>query len=317
MIGQAISVVSLALQSAGKVLYGTFLTAVPMPLFVLLSFCLAAGLFLALSRFNLPREGRPFLLLCNVSTAVTVIAFFYALKYLPPAVLAAIEIGTSLIVAAMVTGIEQRALPRHGRILACAGIIAGCALLAYAEASVPDQQADMTILWTAIAASVMAGISSTFSATSSRKLAAHGWAPREVLAHRFYLTIAVALAWFTQVPPETDAPVTDLFLAIVLVAGVGVIVPLLLTQIALRKIDELTLMICLAAQPLVSFLFAVPSPAYAWNNLTLAGVIVVTMFVGLDMATGKAQAGGRRLTIAVPPQRPLLLPAPRLLAAAT
>ncbi len=59
---------------------------------------------------------------------------------------------------------------------------------------------------------------------------------------------------------------------------------LLLLQIALRGTDELTVMICLAAQPILSYLIALPSPAYDWNGFVLVGAVLVTAFVGLDIA---------------------------------
>jgi hypothetical protein len=44
-------------------------------------------------------------------------------------------------------------------------------------------------------------------------------------------------------------------------------------------------MVCVAAQPILTFIVSMPSPAYDWNTLTLIGVLIVTAFVGLDILT--------------------------------
>jgi hypothetical protein len=54
-------------------------------------------------------------------------------------------------------------------------------------------------------------------------------------------------------------------------------------------------MICLAAQPILSFLISVPSPAYDWDTLTLIGVVIVTAFVGVDIATQRSGVVSARL----------------------
>ncbi len=81
----------------------------------------------------------------------------------------------------------------------------------------------------------------------------------------------------------TVSPAKTLAL-IVVVGAIGILLPLPLLQIALRRTVELTVMICLAVQPILSYLIALPSPAYDWNALVLLGAVLVTAFVGLDIA---------------------------------
>jgi hypothetical protein len=68
-----------------------------------------------------------------------------------------------------------------------------------------------------------------------------------------------------------------------LIGGVAVLVPPLLLQIALRRTDELSVMVCMAAQPILSFALSLPSPAYNWSTMTLCGVLIVSLFVGLNI----------------------------------
>ncbi len=282
-IGQGLVVLSVGLQSFGKVLYGTFLTGISVPLFLLLSFCLSAGVFLAIARLRLPRDGRRDLLLVNLWTAVTFVSFFFALKHLPPAVLAAIEIGMSLIAAIAIVSVQQRAWPATTRVVVCAGIIAGCALLSFAEitAALSDPNPEMVV--TAIVASAATGLASALCAIGSKKLAASGWSPSTVLAHRFYLTIAIAAVWLPFAETEIALPDAEKLALIGLVGFVAILTPMLLLQIAIQRSDALTVLICLAAQPILSFVLSIPSPAYDFDVMTLLGVGVVTAFVALDI----------------------------------
>ncbi len=94
ILGPLLVFLGLALQSSGKVFYGTFLATVSTPLFMVIGVTLTSAVFLAAIRFRLPGEGRGTLLLLNLWTAVSFICFFLARKYLPPVIFASVDIGT-------------------------------------------------------------------------------------------------------------------------------------------------------------------------------------------------------------------------------
>ncbi len=283
-LGQGLVILSVAMQSLGKVLFGTFLLGVSTPLFILLSAALTVGVFLVVARGRIPAEGRLQLLLVNLWTALAFTSFFFALTYLPPALVASIEIGMSLIMAIVMVALQERAWPQRLRIAACIGIVTGCAALAWTEITDIADGMPPLLVWAAIGAGALTGIASAMTAIGSKKLAAAGWSPAETLAHRFYLTMAAAGIWLAAAQPGPALPGTGTLLVIGVVGAVAVLLPLLLYQIALRRVDTLSVMVCMATQPILSFLISVPSPAYEWNLLTLAGVIVVTLFAGLDVA---------------------------------
>lgn len=303
-LGPALVFVAVALQSGGKVLYGTFLTGVPMPLFVAIGVVMTGAVFLALVRLRLPTEGRLTLLLLNLWTAIGFISFFYALKHLPPAVFASVEIGMSLVTAIAITSIHDRAWPATIRVLACVGIIAGGAVLAYAETAALISHPSQTLVWTAIGASIAAGVSSALSLIASRKLALQGWSSRATLAHRFYLTAGVALVWLPLKVGAAPMPDATMLASILGIASLAILIPLLLFQLALRKTDEVSVMVCVAAQPALSFLLSIPSPAYSWDSLTLIGVGAVTACVGMDILAKHWRRGGLAIIV---PERPRLL----------
>lgn len=290
MTGHLLTILAVGLQSVGKVLYGTFLIGLSTPVFVLLSVCLTVAVFLAIARFRFPREGRGLLLLANIYTAIGFISLFFALKHLPPAIFASIEIGMSLLTAIALAAVQQRAWPQRLRLLACTGILAGCGLLAWAEIAITTTAPSTAMVWIAILACMATGITSALSAITCKKLGAKGWSPPAVLGHRFYLTVAAAAIWLPFESAGMTMPTVDTLLIVAAIGAVAILIPLLLLQIALRRTDALTVMICMAAQPILSFALSLPSPAYDWNLLTLAGVLVVTLFVGWDIVLQRRTA---------------------------
>jgi drug/metabolite transporter (DMT)-like permease len=264
-------------------------------MFLIVSICMTAAVFLACVRLHMPLEGRRFILLSNIWTAIGFLSAFFALKHLSPAMFASIEIGVSLFAAILLVAVQLRAWPRTIRILACIGIFAGCVVLARSEApSTPEPADDLT--WLAIVASIATGISSALTVYTSKQLARHGWTSADTLAHRFYLTIAASVVWLSRESVTPAAPPADTLVLIMVVGAVVVLIPLLLLQIALRSTDELTVMVCLAAQPILSFVISVPSPAYDWSFFTLLGVVIVTASVGLDVASQHSGAAARAHT---------------------
>lgn len=115
IIGSTLVFLGMVLQASGKALYGTVLTSVPTPLFVAVGITLTAAVFLTLIRLRLPSQGRFTLVLLNLWTAISFISFFFALKHVPPAKFASIEIGTGLLTAVALAGIQSRAWPSTTR----------------------------------------------------------------------------------------------------------------------------------------------------------------------------------------------------------
>ncbi|QYD68361.1 hypothetical protein KZJ38_19215 [Paraburkholderia edwinii] len=332
----ALSFLAVLLQSTGKVMYGTFLAAIAPAQFLLISFCVVAGVFLVVARGRLPAGSRAAIVSVNVWTAVAFICFFFALKHLSPAAVGAIEIGVAVLVAVVAAAWQRRARatsgqasevrataePRSGgrpgavKLVVCAGIVGGCALLVPVELERAAAASWNTIF--ALIAAAIAGAASTLIIGSFRRLADNGWRPSSILAHRFYLTIAVALAWVwfeggivsagtagsagsvagLALPAPADA------LTIVAVAAIGVMLPLLLLQFAVRKTDGLTLMICMALQPVLSFMLSMLSPAYDWQPVTLAGTLIVAGALLFDVFAGR-----RKLTTR-PTSAPVRVSAP-------
>lgn len=71
------------------------------------------------------------------------------------------------------------------------------------------------------------------------------------------------------------------------VSIVGVLAPLYLLQIGVGRCDPYTVMVTMAAQPMLTLCIEGFSPAYAWSSITALGIAIVSGFLILDVAANR------------------------------
>lgn len=286
-VGRTAILCAVLLQAVGKVAYGTLLHAFPSPLFVFVSFLLTAAVFLGLSRRGaVGWPWRPVIVL-NIATAVTFLSFFYALKRIEPAIVGAVEIGVGPPLALLMAWSASGIRPGPQRLLVCAGILAGCAVLSFGALHGSGFAAMGQQAWLGLAASLAAGTGAVMITVASKELLERGWQFGAVLAHRFYLILPLSLALsFADGVPAIDWS-TGLVLSVLAVAVIGVLAPLYLLQVGLGRCDPYTLMVTMAALPVLTFLFEGFSPRYDWSWTTAVGLVIVTAFLLLDIVRAR------------------------------
>ncbi len=285
--GRCMIVLAVLMQALGKVAYGTWLGGVPSNLFVFPSFALTAAFFLAVSRRGVGEAAWGPLLALNAATALTFIAFFYALKLIEPAIVGAVEIGIGPVIVVLITLASGGERPGILRVLVCLGILAGCGVLALAALQGSGFASFGQAAWVGLSASVAAGIGAVFITLSSRALLQRGWRFGAVLAHRFYLILPISLLLAIG---GDGAPVVwtpGLVATLLAVSVVGVLAPLYLLQIGIGRCDPYTVMVTMAALPVLTFAIEGFSPAYAWSWLTALGIAIVSGFLLLDVVAAR------------------------------
>ncbi|WP_244497195.1 DMT family transporter [Aureimonas sp. D3] len=285
--GRVMIILAVFLQAVGKVAFGTWLTSVPSNLFVFFSFALTAAFFLALSRKGVGAPALGALVLLNASTALTFICFFFALKLIEPAIVGAVEIGIGPLVVVLITLLTTGERPSWLRVVVCLGILAGCAVLAVAALRGSGFASFGPSAWLGLGASVAAGIGAVLITMSSRALLQRGWKFGAVLAHRFYLILPLSLALSLNSDWSSIPWSGSLTAALLLVAVVSVLAPLYLLQMGIGRCDPYTVMVTMAALPVLTFALEGFSPAYAWSWPTATGVAVVFGFLLVDVAAKK------------------------------
>lgn len=286
--GRVMIFLAVLLQAIGKVMFGTWLPDIPSPFFVLISFSLTAALFLALSRQGVGKRAWGPLLLLNAATALTFLSFFYALKLIEPAIVGAVEIGIGPILAVAISLALTGERPAALRVMVCFGVLVGCAILGFAALQGSGFASFGRNAWLGLSASVAAGVGAVLITMASKTLLNRGWKFGAVLAHRFYLILPISLAmtWGTNV---ADVEWSGwLVAALLLVSVVGVLAPLYLLQIGIGRCDPYTVMVTMAALPVLTFIIEGFSPLYTWSWLTAAGLAVVTAFLLLDVVARRS-----------------------------
>lgn len=287
--GRAVIVLAVLLQAMGKVAFGTWLADLPSTLFVFISFTLAAVFFLAVSRRGVGKLMWGTVLLLNASTALTFICFFYALKLIEPAIVGAVDIGVGPVLAVLITLGLTGERPAPLRIVVCIGILVGCGVLA---AAAVDGSGFATVgrgAWFGLMASVATGIGAVVITMTSKSLLNHGWKFGAVLAHRFYLLVPVSLALAAGTSDLGSIEWTgSLLVAILAVTVVGVIAPLYLLLVGISRCDPYTVMVTMAALPILTFAIEGFSPVYSWSWITAIGLAIVTTFLLVDVFARKS-----------------------------
>jgi drug/metabolite transporter (DMT)-like permease len=275
------------MQALGKVAYGTWLGDIPSNLFVFLSFALTAVFFLVVSGREVGERAWGPLLLLNVATAVTFIAFFYALKLIEPAIVGAVDIGVGPIIVVLITLATTGERPTHLRIVVCLGILFGCAMLSLAALQGTGFASFGPQAWSGLGASMVAGVGAVFITLASRTLLSRGWRFGAVLAHRFYLILIFSSALAFGSGEDAVSWTGGLVAVLLAVSIIGVLAPLYLLQIGVGRCDPYTVMVTMAAQPMLTLCIEGFSPAYTWSSLTAIGVAIVSGFLILDVAAGR------------------------------
>lgn len=290
-LGRLAVLVAVVMQAGGQVAYGTWLRDVPSPVFVFGAILLTAGFFLLVSRKGARSWAWGPLVLLNASTALAFLSFYFALKLIEPAIAGAINIGVGPLFVMMIAFATTGARPGTTRLGICFGILAGCAILAVAAARGAGDVADGSVALAGVAASVATGVGTVLVTVSSKALLDRGWKSGAVLAHRFYLILPVSLVLALGTDPGAVEWSGQLLLAFLGIAIMGVLAPLYLLQVAIRRTDPHTVMVTMAIMPLVTFAMQGLSPAYAWTSLTAAGLGVIVAFILMDIAAART---GRR-----------------------
>jgi drug/metabolite transporter (DMT)-like permease len=271
------------LQSIGKVAYGTWLAEFPSPLFVLISSAMTGAFFLGISRRGVGDLAWGPLLLLNLSTAMTFLCFFYALKLIEPAIVGAVEIGVGPILAVFVAFMMTGARPSRINLVVCIGILFGCAVLAVAANQGSGFAVSGDDAWYGLAASLAAGFGAVLITVASKTLAGHGWKFGAILAHRFYLILPVSLVLSLNSEVSATEWSGQLLGVVGATAVVGFLVPLYLLQVGIGRCDPYTVMVTMSALPVLTFILEGFSPVYSWSLLTAAGLGVTSLFLLLDV----------------------------------
>lgn len=216
----------------------------------------------------------------NLTSAFNWIGYFVALKYLEPAIVAAIMCGFGPISVVVLERIVRKsALPAYCYVAAF-GTIVGAGLLVWASFAglTGITQAVTSDVAIGVGAALAGGVSQALTTIVIKQLGDSGWKASRIMVHRFYLLIVLTAAAAFYGPGFSVGASSQIgWLAFA--TTMGVIIPLWLLQRGILLSDPFTTSVLLALGPVLTYLFQLLDSRLVSSTVSAIGCFTVMLFV--------------------------------------
>ncbi|MEV7597695.1 DMT family transporter [Kitasatospora sp. NPDC089797] len=219
------------------------------------------------------------LLTLNATSAFNWIGYFFALRFIEPAIVAAILGGLGpLVTIVLERTIRGRRFP--ARVYPAAlGVLSGTALLAWGSLTGHSgiTGASVAASVTGLVASAVGGVTQALNTVATKQLGDRGWSATRIMTHRFYLLLVVAAGLALSGPGlSLDGPAQTGLVAIATI--LGVIAPLWPLQRGIILSEPFTVAALLSLAPILTYLFQGFDDRMNWSAVSAAGCLVVAAF---------------------------------------
>lgn len=220
----------------------------------------------------------------NCVTAISWVGLFIGLKYAEPAIVVTFMVALGPTATAWLNAlIRRQGRPPKSDIAVSVLIAAIGVYMVWIAAS-----GNAGIEWGSrssfgIFLAIAAGLSLSLTSILVKLLFDRGLSGRQVLAHRFYGAILLLLA--LSDPSSILREISQHWLAIIVIALSTIIVPLLLVQEGIRRVEPFTANMVLSTAPVITFLFQyfdtriVPSLYTFVGNVLITAVAVANVYL--------------------------------------
>lgn len=234
-------------------------------------------------------------IMLNASTATSWITLFYALKYLEPAIVN-VAIGAIAPVMTIVLGpiLRKGSSALTTEVWASLGICGFLAVLIWSSISGHSGVGRIGLSHAVLGITLMliAGLATTVNVIYSKRLSDAQYSPRSILAARFYLIVAVSWS-IIAVQGNDRLGVTVLPGLVIAVLGVGV--PLYLLQLGVRHTEPITSNLVCTLSPLFAFMLQLPVQRISPSPLSFACIAGITTLVCLGTVERIRQNKGQEV----------------------
>lgn len=278
-IGVLSLLLSAILTSVSQVYYGYRVQTVHPFLFTGISFFITTVFFqLITSKQKVePRwkEARSSLFKLNIASILAFMGFYFALKYIEPAIVSSLEMGLGPLFVLLLT-IQQKKRVINAQWGIALGIFGACILLIVAIFS--GQSAVRT--WDqysiiGVGASILCGLGAVLCTVYSKQLSEVGWTTSMILSKRFYGIIL--LSFIVTYDVMFTYSVENISWILVMTV-IGVLIPMYLLQKGIQYCEVFLVMMSLCFIPVFTFFFQLFDPRLQWSNITLLGVVLLLFF---------------------------------------
>ncbi|MBV9160721.1 MAG: ATP-grasp domain-containing protein [Pseudonocardiales bacterium] len=218
------------------------------------------------------------LLTLNATSAFNWIGYFFALRFIEPAIVSAIMGGLGpLSTILLERALRGRRLPSRIYVPA-AGVLVGAGLLAWASLTGRSGLKEISIVTSAtgLAASAVGGVSQALNTVATKQLGDRGWGSTQIMTHRFYLLLIVA-AGFALTGPGLSVHSGPTVGMMLIATVMGVIAPLWPLQRGIILSEPFTIAVMLSLAPILTYLFQGFDNRMHWSAVSAAGCAMVAV----------------------------------------
>lgn len=268
---------SAILTSISQVFYANQVQSVHPFLFTGISFAITALYFQAFTfkqriKVNWAEASKPLLKL-NIASTITFMGFYFALKYIEPAIVSSLEMGIAPLFILVLMLLQRKTISTKKWAISI-GTLLACFILILAvingESGIISQIS--TEMFIGIFASILCGIGAVFCSEYSKQLSDHGWTSSMILSKRY---IGIILISFIFTYDLIIPYFMDNIIWILLVTIGGVLIPNYLLQKGIQYTDTFLVMMSLSFIPVFTFLFQLFDARIHFSLVTCVGVLLL------------------------------------------
>ncbi|WP_369435941.1 EamA family transporter [Lysinibacillus fusiformis] len=281
VIGVLSLIISAILSSISQVYYANRVQAVHPFLFTGVSFLITTlyfQFFATRQKTHVQwQQATPPLLKLNIASILAFMGFYFALKYIEPAIVSSLEMGLGPLFVILIA-IQQKQAVKRAQLIIAMGTLGACLVLIYAVFTGKSAM----LMWNqfsilGVLASILCGLGAVLCTLYSKQLSELGWTSSMILSKRFYGIITLSLI-------ATYDVLLNYLLAnigwVLLMTLLGVLVPMYLLQKGIHYCEPFLVMMSLCFIPVFTFFFQLFDSRLQWSTMTFVGVILL-LFLGM------------------------------------
>lgn len=284
VVGIVSLLASAILTSISQVYYANKVQLVHPFLFTGISFFITAIFFqmVAMKQRVQVEWKRAFLplLKLNLTSVLAFMGFYFALKYIEPAIVSSLEMGVGPLFVLVIALRTRVHIPRIQWWIVL-GTLGACLLLIYAIFSGNSGVTEWRIenSW-GIVTSIFCGLGAALCTIYSKQLSTLGWSSSMILSKRF---IAIIILSFIATYDTLILYFLENIAWIMMVTIMGVLIPMYLLQKGIQYCETFIVMMSLCFIPVFTFFFQLFDPRLTWSSLTFTGVCLLLILGILSM----------------------------------
>lgn len=209
----------------------------------------------------------------NIASTITFMGFYFALKYVEPAIVSSLEMGIAPLFILVLMMMQRKTIPTKKWLISI-GTFFACLLLIWA---VMNGESGVTSpfplnMFVGLLASVLCGVGAVFCSEYSKQLSNLGWTSSMILAKRYIGIIFFSfLVTYDLIIPYF----LDNILWIIIVTLIGVLIPNYLLQKGIQNTNTFLVMMSLSFIPVFTFLFQLFDTRIHFSIITCLGVLLL------------------------------------------